>query len=91
MLRDDLLLSFQDMAGVALTIKHSYRLLLDLLNVRPNNKESTRIKRKRRLPRLPREGNVDWSELCSVAEGAKAVVEQTTSTAGLIRDDYLEF
>ena len=46
MLRDDLLLSFQEMAGVALTIKLSYRLLLDLLNVRPNYEESTRIKRK---------------------------------------------
>ena len=91
MLRDDLLLSLQDMAGVALTIKHFDRLLSDLLEVGLNHRESTRIKRKRRLPCLPREANVDWSELCSVAEGAKAVLEQTMSAAGQIKNDYLVF
>lgn len=76
MLRDDLIISIQDMAGVALTLMHYDKLLEELVYLIKNYDDSSKVKRKGRLLCIPRRDVVDWTALCSCGEGATAIVKQ---------------
>ncbi|KAI0558712.1 hypothetical protein FGB62_191g08 [Gracilaria domingensis] len=99
MLRDDLIISIQDMAGLALTLMHYDNMVSELRAVVKHHNDTYEIKRKRLFPCIsqPR-GSSTWKQLCEVGEGAQAILKQTLTGAGLggkqvhlFEDAMLEF
>ncbi|KAI0558662.1 hypothetical protein FGB62_195g02 [Gracilaria domingensis] len=92
MLRDDLLISIQDMAGVALTLMHYDKLVSELDAVLKHYQDSSTLKRKRKMPCIGRpHGLASWTTLCTVGEGANAILKQTLKGAGLGEKDVYSF
>lgn len=88
MLRDDLIISVEDMAGLALTLMHYDCIVKDLLATTENASEtSDDIPRHTLLCCIPRTTPITWSKLCSYGEGAQGVMQQTLQNAGFDEDD----
>eukprot|EP00178_Gracilaria_changii_P014592 TRINITY_DN41036_c0_g1_i1.p1 TRINITY_DN41036_c0_g1~~TRINITY_DN41036_c0_g1_i1.p1 ORF type:complete len:839 (+),score=79.28 TRINITY_DN41036_c0_g1_i1:78-2519(+) len=92
MLRDDLIISAQDLAGVALTLMHYDNLVSELGDVANNHRESSTITRKRQIPCIcPARASLSWEELCKVGEGARVILRHALAGAGLDETYASEF
>lgn len=91
MLRDDLLLSIQDMAGVALTLMHYDKIATEMSCVLDNLNSESKIREKSKIPCFPRRTEIKWADLCAKGEGASIIVNQTLSDAGANPGDLESF
>lgn len=92
MLPDDLIISVEDMAGLALTIMHYESVDSDLRATREKATKTTDdISRDTLLCCIPRTTSITWSKLCSYGEGARDVMKETLSNAGFDQDDETLF
>lgn len=83
MMRDDLLISVEDMAGLALTFMHFDNLIADLETVFRNSEKNSKIKKKKRCGCCFSQTKITWRELISFGEGAKIIAKQTLLAVGL--------
>lgn len=88
MLRDELIISLEDMAGLALTLMHYDCIVKDMCTIRENaSKTYDEIPEDTMMCCIPRRTPITWSKLCSYGKGARGVMQQTLSNAGFVPDD----
>lgn len=89
MLRDELIVSIEDMAGLALTLFHYEAILKEMENVLHFSESDSKIERKEPIPCIPignlsrpkKNIHMSWDDLCENGEGAKAIIKDTLTNS----------
>ncbi len=91
MLRDEVIISIQDMAGLALTFMHYDNLLNEMITIISKvifDAESSIKRKKKLLCFKPQLSTVKWLDLCKTKEGALAIIKQTMDDAECKHDAW---
>lgn len=86
MLRDDLIISIEDMAGLALTLMHFDSIVTDMENTKNACKKSDDVPRNTMCCCTTQTTPIEWSNLCTYGEGARWVMQNTLRHAGFTQN-----